>query len=83
MSYFKPGDKVIPNDTRLRYDGAFYGIDAWNDTDLVWFKAGDFGFIMDDQTLGAQFMDMVFVLDICSGREIAVFADDLVLAEVQ
>lgn len=80
---FKLGDKVVPNPEKRRWDGVFYGVDAWHDTDLVWFAAGDFGFIIEDVTLGTQFMDVVFVLDVCAGREIAVYCDDLVLAEIQ
>lgn len=82
---FKPGNIVVPNlDRRHNYDGIFYGVDAWdNKTNLTWFRAGHFGFVMDDPVIGSEMLGMVLVLDICDAREILVFADDLVLAEVQ
>lgn len=85
---FKPGDIVVPNQNsenarQLSPYKPFYGCDAWDSRgNLVWFAAGDFGFVIE-RVDHRVFKNLFRVLDICAGQEIEVFADDLRLAEAQ
>jgi len=85
---FKPGDIVVPNQNskharQLSPYKPFYGCDAWDSRgNLVWFAAGDFGFVIE-RIDSMVFKTLVRVLDVCVGQEIEVFESDLILAEIQ